>query len=373
MFGTCLFWTKREKEASTGFWPARETVFLGDPTDEVPPEWQLQPKSRNHEEAKDTAIREERWMKEVLIERKLKTLCRRSGGIEEVFAHYDEDKSGELDLDEFQLMLASIGDELNKRELVWIVREISNGRKKRISFDEFERFVSRSNRVGVSCTVEWPRAFPDEFYATLRKLYDPKRLAPRFHPLYTLPALAKRDALKFDKKVRRGLDFLWKRIDLDKSGRIERDEYILMHEKICQVMAGLGKLDEKVAPGGRLDRDEQRKLALEDWKIDNQGFGFVNYARFVSCWFQIADQFTDSITASEYDCFLSGIIANLFPDDAKREGLVDPPPRLPLCPEGRTADDAGRGSSRGIEEAAEAAEKTAAAALAAATDAAAGA
>lgn len=307
LFGSVLYWTDFDRQASTGFWPLRKRVrCIGD---------------GEESEENRGPFYEERWLKEVFIERKLKELCQRSGDhVDDVFRHYDADNSGELDLDEFHTMLAAIGDDLNKHEISWLVRELSRGQK-RVSYEEFKAFVTRPNRVGISCTVEWRRGArdndttADDFYKSLRKLYDPKMLAPRFHPLYTLPALARRDALKFDPAVRKSLNLLWKKIDLDKSGRIEEDEYILMHEKICHVMADLGKLEEHVAPGGLLDLDEQKKLAIEDWCVDNQGFGFVDYTRFVSCWFQIADQFTDSITAEEYDAFLRKIMSNLFPND----------------------------------------------------------
>lgn len=344
LFGTVICCTESERQASTGYWPVRRTRCIGDRKDDgtpkIPPEWtNMRPKRQM--ETTHRAVMEERWLKEMIIERKLKALCRRSGNrIDLVFAHYDEDRSGELDIDEFQTMLASIGDDLNKQELTWLVRELSRGLKK-IGLEDFKRFVMRSNRVGVSCTAEWSKVFPNDFYTTLRKLYDPKQRAPKYHPLYTLPALARRDALKFDPSVRRSLNLLWKMIDLDKSGRIEQNEYVLMHEQVCRVMARLGKLSPKVAPGGKLDVSEQRKLALEDWEIDHQGFGFVDYSRFVSCWFQIADQFTDSITAKEYNSFLSRIVGNLFPEElCDNEAAISPRPLLP--PELPCVEDASK-------------------------------
>lgn len=333
LFGTVICCTAGERQASTGYWPVRRARCIGDLKDDgtpkIPPEW-INVRPKRQVQTMHRAIMEERWVKEMIIERKLKALCRRSGNrIDLVFAHYDEDSSGELDVDEFQTMLASIGDDVNKQELTWLVRELGRGLTK-IGLEDFKRFVMRSNRVGVSCTAEWSKDFPNDFYTTLRKLYDPKRRAPRYHPLYTLPALARRDALKFDPSVRRSLNLLWKMIDLDKSGRIEQNEYVLMHEQVCRVMASLGKLSPKVAPGGKLDVREQRKLALEDWEIDHQGFGFVDYSRFVSCWFQIADQFTDSITAKEYNSFLARIVGNLFSDElSENEAAVSPRPPLP--------------------------------------------
>ena len=49
----------------------------------------------------------------------------------------------------------------------------------------------------------------------LLRLYDPKRMAPKFHPLYTLRNLAKRESLKFDQRVRTVLHKIWLLYDQD--------------------------------------------------------------------------------------------------------------------------------------------------------------
>ena len=72
-----------------------------------------------------------------------------------------------------------------------------------------------------------------------------------------------------------------------------------MHFQMCIVLDYLpadAKLSE-VPP--RL-----QEVALQDWKLDTAGHDYLNYQRFMNCWFQLADQFTESIDHSEYVNFL---------------------------------------------------------------------
>ena len=172
-----------------------------------------------------------------------------------------------------------------------------------VDFDEFKQFINRRDKVGISQSREFCGTYDTSFKDQLLKLYDPKKVAPKFHPLYTLKALCKRESLKFDPSIRRHLNVLWKEIDEDKSGRIEYDEYVPMHRRCCEIMVSLTKIEvesisgKKVNVGtglppklltrdGRINHEEHEKLAQEDWEIDNCGMGFLDYERFASCWFQ---------------------------------------------------------------------------------------
>ena len=168
----------------------------------------------------------------------------------------------------------------------------------RRDFDEFKQFINRRDKVGISQSREFCGSYDTSFKDQLLKLYDPKKVAPKFHPLYTLKALCKRESLKFDPSIRRHLNVLWKEIDEDKSGRIEYDEYVPMHRRCCEIMVSLTKIEvesisgKKVNVGtglppklltrdGRINHEEHEKLAQEDWEIDNGGMGFLDYERFV--------------------------------------------------------------------------------------------
>ncbi|KAH8088648.1 dynein light chain binding protein [Aureococcus anophagefferens] len=246
LFGSTLYSTKRTTSPN-GFYAHRTTHCLGDPGDPIPPEWLMIRPSR-YEEIIMRATVEENWLLEMMVERQLKSLW--------LLGVLDKDGGGSVD------------------------------------FAEFAKFVGRPDRVGVSCTYEDHKLHlldpVLDLKEALLRLYDPKRIAPKFHPLYTLRNLAKRESLKFEPCIRKHLNFLWKKIDTDLSGRIEPEEYVVMHFQICTVMLELASLPEKLAPGGKID---------------------------------IADQFTEKISLDEYDSFLGTIISKLYPPPAEEASL----------------------------------------------------
>ena len=42
-----------------------------------------------------------------------------------------------------------------------------------------------------------------------------------------------------------------------------------------------------------------RATALDDWAVDRQGHDFLDAARFTQAWFQLADLWTDDISATQ--------------------------------------------------------------------------
>ena len=48
-----------------------------------------------------------------------------------------------------------------------------------------------------------------------------------------------------------------------------------------------------------------------DWALDHGGYHFLDRQRFALCWFQLADSFTDGISAREYGGFLQQMIDQL--------------------------------------------------------------
>jgi hypothetical protein len=264
---------------------------------------------------------------------------------------------------------AHIGEDLSEEKIENLLAALDPSGDGAVDFDEFKQFINRRDKVGISQSREFCGSYDTSFKDQLLKLYDPKKVAPKFHPLYTLKALCKRESLKFDPSIRRHLNVLWKEIDEDKSGRIEYDEYVPMHRRCCEIMVSLTKIEvesisgKKVNVGtglppklltrdGRINHEEHEKLAQEDWEIDNGGMGFLDYERFASCWcgrgvfhaidarrlresgswavrtasmassqrrFQIADQFTDKIALEEYEKFLGRIVEQVVPEEPEEE------------------------------------------------------
>ena len=185
---------------------------------------------------------------------------------------------------------AHIGEDLSEEKIENLLAALDPSGDGAVDFDEFEQFINRRDKVGISQSREFCGEYAVSFKDQLLKLYDPKKVAPKFHPLYTLKALCKRESLKFDPSIRKHLNVLWKEIDEDKSGRIEYDEYVPMHRRCCEIMVSLTKIEvesisgKKVNVGtglppklltrdGRINHEEHEKLAQEDWEIDNGGMG----------------------------------------------------------------------------------------------------
>lgn len=89
---------------------------------------------------------------------------------------------------------------------------------------------------------------------------------------------------------------------------------------------GCGLPPSLLTRDGSINKVEHEKLAQEDWGIDHHGMGFLDYERFVSCWFQIADQFTDRIALKDYDAFLGRCVKQLYPTPPPSPVEVSRPP-----------------------------------------------
>jgi hypothetical protein len=111
-----------------------------------------------------------------------------------------------------------------------------------------------------------------------------------------------RESIKFDKRIVRVLNEIWKVTDLNHNNLVERDEYIVMSKKLYRVFVE----DACDAPG----LDGQRE-AEDDWAKDALGVPALNRHRFAQGWFELADLWTDNICATEYYDFLEkvGVLA----------------------------------------------------------------
>ena len=114
---------------------------------------------------------------------------------------------------------------------------------------------------------------------------------------YSDASLRQRTRLLADPEVLRALNLVWEVTDADKSGRIDRDEYIMMHRKL--ILA----LDPTVTP------KEAFEAARDDWIRDSEGHhDGMDKDRFMRCWFELADLWVDSMHPEHYAHFLTGTI-----------------------------------------------------------------
>jgi hypothetical protein len=100
--------------------------------------------------------------------------------------------------------------------------------------------VKMPSRRRNSMTMEFHAQKDEELTLTLQNVYDPQRQAVG-HELYTQQNLLKRESVKWDTRVRKVLDGIWKAIDIDGSGGISKDEYDAMHEQMWYAAHELDK------------------------------------------------------------------------------------------------------------------------------------
>ena len=116
--------------------------------DQIPPEWLTQAPNKYEKHIK-AAAKEEDWLLEVSVERKMKALCRASNALE-IFNQYDDDGSGELDGDEFRAMMAHIGEDLSEEKIENLLAALDPSGDGAVDFEEFKQFINRRDKVGIS-------------------------------------------------------------------------------------------------------------------------------------------------------------------------------------------------------------------------------
>ena len=106
---------------------------------------------------------------------------------------------------------------------------------------------------------------------------------------YTDQALLQRESLRFDPEVRRVLSEIWRVTDENGDGSIQKGEYLEMSRKLYRVVVGQQAGDEA----------EVRRVAEAEWEHDRFGAEELDRQRFGQSWFQLADLWTDDISATQ--------------------------------------------------------------------------
>jgi hypothetical protein len=187
-----------------------------------------------------------------------------------------------------------------------------------------------------SFSVEFHSLAQGEFMDELAVKYNSAQ-AHEDNQMYTASNLLRRESLQFDGRIMGSLQIIWDAFDEDHQYGITVDEYLTMHKamfRACyQPLSEEDKEDE--------DEDESvwddggikgwsKVLATLDWDKDREGHGCLNFERFKRCWFEMADRFTNGVSASEYAEFLEKMIRRM---KLRRIGwsLEDERSRKPSC------------------------------------------
>jgi len=97
--------------------------------------------------------------------------------------------------------------------------------------------------------------------------------------------------------------------DADGDGTIDHDEYVQTNRLVQRCL-----LDD-------FDPSNAAETAEADWEVDSAGHDHLDYMRFSMSWFQLADLWTEGISADQYASFLEDVmacIAEVGPDGTLR-------------------------------------------------------
>ena len=115
-------------------------------------------------------------------------------------------------------------------------------------------------------------------------------LPKRWNQFYTEESVNQRVQLMQHPKVKHALDQLWTAANFNTEDEIiDKEEYLMMHRKI--VLA----LEPGTYPL------EALAVASEDWVRDSEGKKGLDRERFLWSWFELADLWTETMEAEEYE------------------------------------------------------------------------
>ena len=101
---------------------------------------------------------------------------------------------------------------------------------------------------GKASTTEYGRTFAYDLEETMRRRYDPTGHGRRESEkpwLYTTKNLLKRESLRFVPSLLEWLNIIWEVADADRSGTMDREEYLAMHKHMCIAQGHCDKLGER--------------------------------------------------------------------------------------------------------------------------------
>ena len=143
----------------------------------------------------------------------------------------------------------------------------------------------------------------NQVLAKLREHYDPDGIHSEQHAdqheYYTDLGLLKRESLKHHPQIRGLLDQLWEAADKNGDGGLDKEEYMVMCRKVYKAIVDDSNDEE--------DEAERQRIAEEDWAADSHGHDTLDYRRFTTAWFQLADHWTHDLSITAYCSFLGEI------------------------------------------------------------------
>jgi len=108
-----------------------------------------------------------------------------------------------------------------------------------------------------------------------------------------------RESIRFSPRIRSLITMVWLAADDDSSGRLDKEEYLMLNQKL------------QVAVIGDYDRVQGKQLAEEDWAADSKGNDHLTYSSFSQSWFELVDMWTDGVSEEIYFQFLYQLVQRM--------------------------------------------------------------
>ena len=256
-----------------------------------------------------------------------------------LFAFVDADGSGSLDRAELvemfriarvpcrELDIDALAQQLSELDLTRCASNVParnrRAKQKRAAPGREAKRAAGVANISLAGFIEWYCSDEDAWLAERRQ--EPIRaptLSANSTPLARLRAVAAaakvredpctdrallgREALKWDPRVRRCIDAFWTLTDEDGSGYLDVEEYVHLWANLKRVVSSGGETRRRAAEAEAAD---DRRAALKEWEFDAQGADHLNYSRFALSFFQIADAWTDKVSADAYGTFLEWLLS----------------------------------------------------------------
>lgn len=133
---------------------------------------------------------------------------------------------------------------------------------------------------------------------------------PAINKYYSEKAILQRESMRFHPDVIAATRSMWSVYVSCLGKRMTRDGYLLIFGHAQRVVRNLiDGVDASSALAEDLSSKDGRDSALlRDWEVDSEGQETMDYAHFALSWFQVADLWTEDVSATSY----AGLLDKLF-------------------------------------------------------------
>ena len=185
-----------------------------------------------------------------------KLLASTKMSLSDLFDKVDRDKSMKINRDELKLLIELAGCHIKDMEVDYLMSQIDG---------------DDSGEVDLSELSTWYYSKEDDRLTTRRTRHDDD---------FTDRRILLRESLRFHPEVQTLMNDLWVMTDLDGSGSINKQEYVILHVQLQYYMLPKGEFH---------DTKKARKLAEAEWEFDRHGLEEMDKRLFDLAMFQLVD------------------------------------------------------------------------------------